>query len=128
MAILGCTFKPGTDDLREAPSLVNVPFLLEDGAHVRIWDPIGVDNFKKKVSSEKIQYFDSIEETITDADLCLIFTEWEDVRTFDVKKYKELMKNPIVLDGRNCYPLEAFEGTGVTYGSIGRKTVNDIEK
>lgn len=128
VAVLGCTFKPGTDDLREAPSLVNVPLLLEDGAHVRIWDPVGTENFKKRVPNEKIQYFDTIEDTIKDADLCFIFTEWDEVKNFEVKKYKELMKTPIVMDGRNCYPLKVFEGTGVTYGSVGRKTVNDIRK
>ena len=127
VAVLGCTFKPGTDDLREAPSLVNVPFLLEDGAHVRVWDPVGTENFKKKIPNEKIQYCNTIEEAIKDADICFIFTEWEDVKTFDVGKYKQLMKKPIVLDGRNCYALTAFEGTGITYGSVGRPTVNDIE-
>lgn len=125
IAILGCTFKPGTDDLREAPSLVNVPLLLEDGAHLRIWDPVGMENLKKRVDNKNIAYCKSIEEAIKGADLCLIFTEWDEVVSFDVKKYKELMKTPIVLDGRNCYPLEAFEGTEVTYGSIGRRTVND---
>lgn len=125
IAILGCTFKPGTDDLREAPSLVNVPLLLEDGANLRIWDPVGEENFKKKIPNKNIQYFDTIEETIKGADLCLIFTEWDDVVKFDVRKYEELMKTPIVLDGRNCYPLSAFEETKTTYCSIGRKTVND---
>lgn len=127
VAVLGCTFKPGTDDLREAPSLVNVPFLLEDGAHVRIWDPVGIENFKKQIPNEKIQYCDTIEEAIKDADICFIFTEWEDIKKFAVGKYKQLMKRPIILDGRNCYALTTFEGTGITYGSVGRPTVNDIE-
>ena len=125
IAVLGCTFDPGTDDLREAPSLVNVPLLLEDGAYVRIWDPVGEENFKKRVQHKNIQYFDTIEEAIAGADLCLIFTEWDDVLKFDIRKYEELMKTPIVLDGRNCYPLSAFKGTKTTYCSIGRKTVND---
>lgn len=128
VAVLGCTFKPGTDDLREAPSLVNVPLLLEDGAHVRIWDPVGTGNFKKQVPNEKIQYCGSIEEAITDADICFIFTEWKDICDFDVTKYQKLMKRPLVLDGRNCYAPEQFEGTGITYSSIGRKTVNDTEE
>lgn len=127
VAILGCTFKPGTDDLREAPSLVNVPLLLEDGAHVRIWDPIGMENFKKRLPNEKIQYCDTIEDAITNADICFIFTEWDEVRNFDILKYKELMKRAIVLDGRNCYAPNQFKGTGIVYSSIGRQTVNDIE-
>lgn len=123
VAILGCTFKPGTDDLREAPSLVNVPLLLEEGAHVRIWDPVGVENFKKRFP-DKIQYCDSIEQAIDGADICLILTEWESVKNFEVEKFQKLMKCPIVLDGRNCYSLSAFENTKITYDSIGRKTIN----
>lgn len=120
VAVLGLTFKPGTDDLREAPSLVNIPLLLEDGAKVKAWDPVGVENFKKKVP-DGITYCDSIEQTIQDADLCLIFTEWEDVTQFDVLLYKELMKKPIVIDGRNCYKVSDFDGTGIIYDSIGRR-------
>lgn len=120
VAVLGLTFKPGTDDLREAPSLVNIPILLEDGAKVKAWDPVGVENFKKKIPGG-IQYCDTIEQTIQDADLCLIFTEWEDVTQFDILLYKELMKKPIVIDGRNCYKVSDFDGTGIIYDSIGRR-------
>lgn len=123
VAVLGCTFKPGTDDLREAPSLVNVPLLMEDGAHVRVWDPVGEENFKK-LFPKKIQYCSSIEEAISGADICLILTEWDEVKNFDIRKYESLMTKPIVLDGRNCYRLEDFENTKITYDSIGRNTVN----
>lgn len=123
VAVLGCTFKPGTDDLREAPSLVNVPLLMEDGAHVRVWDPVGEENFKK-LFPKKVQYCSSIEEAISGADICLILTEWDEVKNFDIRKYETLMKKPIVLDGRNCYRLEDFENTKITYDSIGRKTIN----
>lgn len=123
VAVLGLTFKPGTDDLREAASLVNVPILLEDGAHVKAWDPVGVENFKK-IFPKKIIYCSSIEETLKGADICFIFTEWDEVKKFDITKYEQLMKRPIVLDGRNCYTLDAFADTKVVYNSIGRKTVN----
>ena len=123
MAVLGLTFKPGTDDLREAASLVNVPILLEDGANVKAWDPVGTENFKK-LYPKKVDYCSSIEETIKDADICFIFTEWDEVKNFDIKKYEQLMRKPIVLDGRNCYSLDVFEGTKIIYNSIGRKTVN----
>lgn len=123
VAVLGCTFKPGTDDLREAASLVNVPLLMEDGAHVRVWDPVGMENFKKHFP-EKIQYCKTIEEAITGADLCLILTEWDEVKQFDVQKYEELMNKAIVLDGRNCYTLEQMKNTKVIYDSIGRSAVN----
>lgn len=124
VAVLGLTFKPGTDDLREAPSLVNIPLLLDDGAKVKAWDPVGVKNFKKHYPDE-IEYCDTIEETITDADICFIFTEWEDVTQFDVNLYKKLMKKPIILDGRNCYSIEDFRGTGMTYDSIGRQCIQE---
>ena len=124
VAVLGLTFKPGTDDLREAPSLVNIPLLLDDGAKVKAWDPVGIKNFKKHYPDE-IEYCDTIEETIIDADICFIFTEWEDVTQLDGNLYKKLMKKPIILDGRNCYSIEDFRGTGMTYDSIGRQCVQE---
>lgn len=122
VAVLGLTFKPGTDDLREAPSLVNIPILLEDGATVSAWDPVGMDNYKKHYPYE-IAYCSSIEEAIINADLCLIFTEWPEIRQFDLNKFKELMKSPIIIDGRNCYSLDAAKDANITYESIGRKAI-----
>lgn len=124
VAVLGLTFKPGTDDLREAPSLVNIPLLLEDGAKIKAWDPVGMENFKKYFPDE-LEYCDTIETTLTGADLCFIFTEWQQILQMDISAYKKLMKHAIVLDGRNCYPVEAFEGTGIVYDSIGRRCIND---
>lgn len=122
VAVLGVTFKPGTDDLRDAPSLVNIPILLEDGANVRVWDPVGMDNLRKNFP-EEIIYCQSIEEAITNADICFIFTEWPEIKQFDIKKYSKLMKNPLVIDGRNCYSLESASEAGIIYESIGRKRV-----
>lgn len=119
VAILGLAFKPNTDDLREAPSLVNVQMLLEEGANIKAWDPVAIDNFKK-VYPNGIVYCSSIEETILDADICFIFTEWKEIREMDIKLFKKLMKNPIVLDGRNCFDLNAFTNTNIIYDSIGR--------
>jgi UDPglucose 6-dehydrogenase len=126
VAVLGLTFKPGTDDLREAPTLVNIPLMLEDGANVKAWDPVGADNFKKLYPDE-ITYCNSIEETLQDADVCFIFTEWDEVKNFDVTSYSKLMKTPIVLDGRNCYKLECVKKTSIIYDSVGRETVNTLE-
>lgn len=121
VAVLGLTFKPNTDDLREAPSLVNVPALVDEGANVKAFDPVGVENFKKIISDD-ITYCDTVEETLENADICFIFTEWDAVKNIDTDKFR-LMKTPIILDGRNCFRLDKFEGTGIIYDSIGRKTV-----
>lgn len=123
VAVLGLTFKPGTDDLREAPSLVNIPLFLEDGARVKAWDPVGVPNYRKLYPDE-ILYCATIEETLQDADLCLIFTEWEEVKNLDVSVFEKHMKRPIVLDGRNCYDLDAFRDTHILYESIGRPVID----
>ena len=122
VAVLGLTFKPNTDDLREAPSLVNIPIMLDDGATVKAWDPVGEENYKKKYPDE-LQYCDTIEETLKDADICFIFTEWQEVKDLKPEDFKRLMKKAIVLDGRNCYIPETFSGSGVVYNSIGRTIV-----
>ena len=123
VAVLGLTFKPNTDDLREAPSLDNIPILLDDGANVKAYDPIGEKNFKK-IYPREIKYCKSIEETLKDADICFIFTEWDFVKNLDINLYEKLMKTPLVIDGRNCYELEDMKNTNITYESIGRKTIN----
>lgn len=114
VAVLGLTFKPGTDDLREAPSLVNIPIFLEDGAVVKAWDPVGIDNFKKLYPTE-ILYCETISEAIEDADICFVFTEWNEVKQYNVNNFKQLMKKPIVMDGRNC--IKAMNG--IYYENIG---------
>lgn len=119
VAVLGLTFKPGTDDLREAPSLVNVPMLIDDGARVKAWDPVGVENFKNSSGvTEGIEYYEEIEEALKDADLCFILTEWPEVKALQKEVFLRNMKKPIVLDGRNCFAVNAM--TGVIYESIGR--------
>lgn len=125
VAVLGLTFKPGTDDLREAPSLVNIPILLDDGCTVKAWDPVGVQNYKMHYPNE-ILYCDTIQEALQDADLCLIFTEWDEVKNLDVAEYEKLMKKAVIIDGRNCYKLSAFDGIQAVYDSIGRRTIKNI--
>lgn len=127
IAILGLTFKPNTDDLREAPSLYNIPILLDEGANIKAYDPIGIKNFKK-IYPQEITYCNNIEETLKDADICFIFTEWDEIKNIELEKYNELMKTPIVLDGRNCYDLSEIKKEKMIYESIGRKTVNNMNK
>ena len=123
VAVLGLTFKPNTDDLREAPSLANIPILLDDGAIIKAYDPVGEKNFKRFYPNE-IKYCNSMEETLKDADICFVFTEWDFVKNFEINKYEKLMRRPIVIDGRNCYKLDDIRKTNITYDSIGRETIN----
>lgn len=126
VAVLGLTFKPGTDDLREAPSIDNIELLLDVGANIRAYDPISIDSFKKKISYKMeddgvtgtITYFDNIDDAIRGADAALIMTEWPEIKEYSIEKYKKLMKTPRVYDGRNCYNLE--DTKDIIYKSIGR--------
>ena len=117
VAVLGLTFKPGTDDLREAPSLDNISILLEEGANISAYDPVGEDNYKKIYPNE-IEYTRTPEEALKNADVCFIFTEWDEIKTVKPNKYIELMKTPIVYDGRNLYSLDEMKD--IEYYSIGR--------
>ena len=126
VSVLGLTFKPGTDDLRDAPSIDNILMLLDYGAHIKAYDPISIESFKKKINFKltddgvkgTIAFFDNIDETIKDADAVMIMTEWPEIVNYDVKQYKKLMKTPRVYDGRNCYNLK--DTKDIIYSSIGR--------
>lgn len=125
VAVLGLTFKPGTDDLREAPSLDNVPLLLEQGANIYAYDPVGRNNFEKRYptgvhSKGSIQYVNTIEEALREAHICFIFTEWPQVKAIRPEQYQNWMKTPLVYDGRNIYALADMRNAGVEYYSIGR--------
>ena len=88
VAVLGLTFKPGTDDLREAPSIPNIRLLLNEGAKVSAFDPVGMDNFKKIFPNE-VKYKSSIEETLDGADVCFIFTEWQEIKEMNLELFTE---------------------------------------
>ncbi|NLM75917.1 MAG: UDP-glucose/GDP-mannose dehydrogenase family protein, partial [Clostridiaceae bacterium] len=128
VAVLGLTFKPGTDDLREAPSLYNIPLLLEQGADIYVYDPVGMDNFRKKYSEGKngngsITYSRTPEEALKDANVCFIFTEWQEIKDIEPGTYRKLMRTPLVYDGRNIYDVEEMYRAGIEYHSIGRPSV-----
>jgi len=125
VAILGATFKPGTDDLREAPSIDNVKALLENNCKVTIYDPVGLDRFKS-LFNDKIAYTTNIDECIKDKDIVMIMTEWDSIKNYDLENYVKLMKSPVIYDGRNCYNLADVENYQVRYVSMGRKEVNNI--
>lgn len=125
VAVLGLTFKPGTDDLREAPSLENIPLLLENGADIYAYDPVGKEKFESKFPEGKngqgtIKYVESVEKALDGANVCFIFTEWGEIKSIKPEDYKRLMITPLVYDGRNIYDLKDMKEAGVEYYSIGR--------
>ena len=125
VAVLGLTFKPGTNDLREAPSILNVGILLDNGATVKAYDPIAEKEFEK-IYPGKLQYAKSPEEALNGADLCMIFTEWPEIKALTPEIFCEKMNRPIILDGRNCYDVETFSQKPLVYNSIGRKTIDNL--
>ena len=119
VCILGLTFKPGTDDLREAPSISNIQYLLERKAKIVAYDPVGIKN-AKKIFDDKIEYTNNIDEAIKDSEACFIMTEWPEILNYDINNYKFNMKKPLIFDGRNCYDIDKMNELGILYYSIGR--------
>ncbi|AOH55872.1 UDP-glucose 6-dehydrogenase [Peribacillus muralis] len=122
IAVLGLAFKPNTDDMREAPSIVVTKRLIEQGAELIAYDPAAIENAKKLLSSEII-YVNSVEDALKGSDLALILTEWSKIKEFPLENYKKLMKEAIVFDGRNCYELSNVKEHEIEYYSIGRPNV-----
>jgi UDPglucose 6-dehydrogenase len=123
-ALWGLAFKPDTDDIREAPALEIIKSLTLVGARIVAYDPEAMNNVKKLFSANKQLAFSNNEyEALKDADALLIATEWPLFRTPEFGKMKELLKKPVIFDGRNLYDLGMIEKEGFYYESIGRKTV-----
>ena len=123
IAIWGLAFKPGTDDMREAPSITIIENLLNNGAFVQAFDPVATSNAKKIFAQNKnasnINYTETPKETLKNADALLILTEWPEFKQFDYTKLKDLMKKPLILDGRNILSKEKMKKIGVEYVRIG---------
>ena len=120
VAVLGLAFKPQTDDVREAASIVIVSILAESGATVQAYDPIAMDNFKNHFPN--IQYYDSWQDAVKNADACILLTEWNEFRGKDLNKLKDLMKTPVLLDTKNIISIQELESRGFTYDNVGRKS------
>jgi UDPglucose 6-dehydrogenase len=125
VAVLGLTFKPNTDDMREAPSLVIVPVLQAAGARVRAYDPEGMNEAKKLLNVEL--YADAY-EAITGADGVVILTEWNEFRALDLTRLRSLLTRPLMVDLRNIYRPTHMAEAGFTYVSIGRATVEPASR
>ncbi|MAM28065.1 MAG: UDP-glucose 6-dehydrogenase [Flavobacteriaceae bacterium] len=121
IAIWGLAFKPETDDIREAPSIDVMNALLERGAQLSVFDPEAMPNIKKQFG-DKLQYANAMYDALEGADALVICTEWSIFRTPNYQKLKQLLKHPVIFDGRNLYNVEDMEAEGFSYYSIGRKT------
>jgi UDPglucose 6-dehydrogenase len=123
IAIWGLAFKPNTDDMREAPSLVFIEQVLAAGAHVVAYDPVAIHETKRKIG-DVITYVDDEYEALIDADALVLLTEWSEFRVPKYKIMSKLMKNRVVFDGRNIYDPEEMAEVGFTYFGMGRRIRN----
>ncbi|MCQ2790275.1 MAG: UDP-glucose/GDP-mannose dehydrogenase family protein [bacterium] len=119
-AVWGLAFKPKTNDMREAPSITIINRLIELGANVQAYDPRAIETAKNIFKSEKITYGSSSYSVLKNADCMLLLTEWNEFRIPDFKKIKELLKTPVIFDGRNQYNAQALKDLGFEYYQIGK--------
>lgn len=123
IAVLGLAFKPETDDIREASSIKIIKKLLDEGSFLRLYDPRAMENMREIFPEEppQISYVKSPYEAVKEANALLIITEWDEFKELDLKKIKEVMDNPIIIDGRNVYDPSEVRELGFEYYSIGRQ-------
>ncbi len=120
VAVLGLTFKPGTDDMRDAPSIPIIHRLVENGAEVRAFDPAGLDSARPHLPAAGVSYAKDALDAATGADVLLVLTEWNEFRALSPARLRALMRGRVVIDLRNIYDPAAMQAAGMTYSSIGR--------
>jgi UDPglucose 6-dehydrogenase len=118
VGVLGLTFKPNTDDMRDSPAIAVIQTLQDAGAKVRAFDPEGVE--QAKFVLDDVDYTSGPYEAIDGADALVIVTEWDAFRALDLKRAKSLLKQPVLVDLRNIYPRADVEAAGFTYMGVGR--------
>lgn len=123
VTIWGLSFKPDTDDIRAASSIYLIKELLAKDFNISVYDPTAENNMKTKFG-DKITYYDSPYEAVKGSSCLCILTEWNEFKQVDLEKVKSLMKNPVVIDGRNIYQPESMKKLGFTYVSTGRKPIS----
>ena len=121
IALWGLAFKPNTDDMREAPSLVLIDDLTKRGAKIVAFDPVAMHEAQQLVSGEHVQFAESAMAALAGADALAIVTEWKTFRAPDFAAMKSALKAPIVFDGRNLYEPEVMAENGFEYYPIGRR-------
>ena len=120
IAVLGITFKPNTDDMRESPSLIIVPELLKRAKKVKVYDPVGMNNAKQMAEFDGVIWTENTFSCIENTDAIVIITEWNEFRALDLIKIKKSLNNPIIIDLRNIYKHDLMREAGIKYISVGR--------
>jgi UDPglucose 6-dehydrogenase len=123
-ALWGLAFKPNTDDVREAPAHYLIKLLLDAGATIKAYDP-EANQTSKAVLGDTIQYAETSDETLKDADALIVVTEWKEFRNPDFEIIKKSLKAPVIFDGRNLYDLDKLNELKFSYYSIGRSDVKN---
>ena len=118
VAMWGLAFKPETDDMREAPSLVLIDRLLEAGCQITAYDPVAIPEARRRIG-DRIAYAKNIYETVEGADVLMVVTEWKEFRLPSFNVLKCTMRTPLILDGRNIYDKEQLQEQGFVYYKIG---------
>jgi UDPglucose 6-dehydrogenase len=121
-AVWGLSFKPNTDDVREAPALTLINKLIEKGASIKAYDPEAIES-TRAVLGDKITYCEHSYDALENSNALIIVTEWNEFRNPDFKKIKSLLKDPIIFDGRNVYDIEKMDGISFNYYSVGRSAI-----
>lgn len=120
LAVWGLSFKPETDDIREAPSIETIEQLRRRGVQIQVHDPVALQNAYQALGEDNVSYFTGLYQALMDADALLIFTEWKQYRSADLCRIKSLLKHPILFDGRNLFDPDRMKDEGFVYQSIGR--------
>lgn len=121
IGILGVSFKPNTDDMRDAPSLVILPALIEAGAKISAYDPAAMEHAKKMITG--VEWCNDVYDVVKDADAVAILTEWNEFRALQLDRLEETMRTPRIVDLRNIYKLPEMQARGFEYYSIGRPDI-----
>lgn len=122
IGLLGLAFKPNTDDMREAASIVLVKELIARGATVKAFDPIAIDN-AKKILPDAVIYENSTENALKGTDVAILATEWDEFKNLDLQQLASLMNEAVLFDGRNCFEFEQALEANIEYHSVGRKSI-----
>lgn len=127
IAVWGLAFKPDTDDVRDAPAIDIIQYLIDAGAAVKAYDPIAADNFRKEIDITSISWGNNPLQAAEGADAICVLTEWKEFAQVDLNALAKMMKVPVMIDGRNVYSAEQIQASAIQYYSVGRPSLTKLE-